>query len=89
MACVLGFLPVGFHNTQHSILSSVFMHFMFNSTYGITQQDGLLLPPSTFAANTMIIAIAAVIVIGLWGFKTMTFRNDRQLTAGMTDEQKS
>ncbi len=37
---------------------------------------GNRLPSSTFAANTMIIAIAAVIVIGLWGSKTMTFRGD-------------
>jgi len=78
-----------YNNTQRSILSAVFMHFMFNSTYGITQQDGLPLPPSTFAANPVIIAVAAVIVIGLWGSKTMTFRGDRQLIAGMTDEQKA
>ena len=78
-----------YNNTQRSILSAVFMHFMFNSTYGITQQDGLPLPPSTFAANTVIIAVGAVMVIGLWGSKTMTFRGDRQLTAGMTDEQKA
>ena len=66
-----------YNNTHRSILSAVFMHFMFNSTYGITQQDGLPLPPSTFAANTVIIAVAAVIVIGLWGYKTMTFRGDK------------
>jgi uncharacterized protein len=63
-----------YNNTQRSILSAVFMHFMFNSTYGITQQDGLPLPPSTFAANTVIIAVAALMVIALWGSKTMTFR---------------
>jgi hypothetical protein len=48
------------------------MHFMFNATYGIIQQDGHPLPLSTFTANTVIIAIAAVaVVIGLWGSKTM------------------
>jgi len=72
-----------YNNTQRSILSAVFMHFMFNSTYGITQQDGLPLPPSTFAANTLIIAVAAVIVIGLWGYKTMRFRGDKS-TGGRT-----
>jgi membrane protease YdiL (CAAX protease family) len=72
-----------YNNTQRSILSAVFMHFMFNSTYGITQQDGLPLPPSTFAADTLIIAAAAVIVIGLWGYKTMTFRGDKS-TGGRT-----
>jgi membrane protease YdiL (CAAX protease family) len=61
-----------YNNTHRSILSAVLMHFMFNATYGIIQQDGHPLAPSTFAANTVIIAIAAVIVIGLWGFKTMT-----------------
>jgi membrane protease YdiL (CAAX protease family) len=54
-----------YNNTHRSILSAVLMHFMFNSTYGIIQQDGHPLPLSTFAANTAIIAIAAVIVIGL------------------------
>jgi membrane protease YdiL (CAAX protease family) len=63
-----------YNNTQRSILSAVFMHFMLNSTYGITQQEGLPLPPSTLAANTLIIAAAAVMVVGLWGSKTMTFR---------------
>ena len=72
-----------YNNTHRSILSAVFMHFMFNSTYGITQQDGLPLPPSTFAANTVIIAVAAVIVIGLWGYKTMRFRGDKS-TGGRT-----
>ena len=65
-----------YNNTHRSILSAVFMHFMFNSTYGIIQQDGQPIPPSTFTANTIIIAIAAVIVIGLWGGKTMMFCGD-------------
>jgi uncharacterized protein len=66
-----------YNNTHRSILSAVLMHFMFNSTYGIIQQDGHPLPPGTFAANTVTIAIAAMIVIGLWGSKTMTtFRGD-------------
>jgi membrane protease YdiL (CAAX protease family) len=65
-----------YNNTHRSILSAVLMHFMFNATYGIIQQDGHPLAPSTFAANTVIIAIAAVIVIGLWGFKTMTLPAD-------------
>jgi hypothetical protein len=34
---------------------------MFNSTYGIAQHT---LPTATFAANTVIITIAAVTVIG-------------------------
>ncbi len=67
-----------YNNTHRSILSAVFMHFMFNSTYGIIQQDGLPLPLSTFAANTGIIAVAVVIVIGLWGSKTMMFHGDGQ-----------
>jgi membrane protease YdiL (CAAX protease family) len=65
-----------YNNTHRSILSAVFMHFMFNATYGIIQQDGHPVATSTFAANTVIIAIAAVIVVGLWGFKTMTLRGD-------------
>ncbi|MBI5586317.1 MAG: CPBP family intramembrane metalloprotease [Deltaproteobacteria bacterium] len=65
-----------YNNTRRSILSAVFMHFMFNSTYGITQQEGLPLTPSTFAVHTVIMAVAAVMVVGLWGFETMTFRGD-------------
>ena len=78
-----------YNNTHRSILSAVFMHFMFNSTYGITQQDGLPLPPSTLAANTVIIAVAAVIVIGLWGSKTMTFRgtSKREKSRGHSQTQ--
>ncbi len=52
------------------------MHFMFNSTYGIIQQDGQPIPSSTFAANTIIIALTAGIVISLWGCKTMMFCGD-------------
>ncbi|HAA03832.1 MAG TPA: CPBP family intramembrane metalloprotease domain-containing protein [Syntrophobacteraceae bacterium] len=65
-----------YNNTHRSILSAVFMHFMFNSTYGIIQQDGRPLPTGTFAANTVMLAIAAVMVVGLWGCKTMTSRDD-------------
>jgi membrane protease YdiL (CAAX protease family) len=60
-----------YNNTHRSILSAVLMHFMFNATYGIIQQDGHPLPLSTFTSNTVIIAIAAVTVTGLWGSKTM------------------
>lgn len=60
-----------YNNTHRSILSAVFMHFMFNVTYGIVQQDGGPWPPSTFAANSMIIAVAAMIVASLRGSKTM------------------
>jgi uncharacterized protein len=66
-----------YNNTHRSILSAVFMHFMFNSTYGITEQDGQPLPLGVFAANTLIIVVAAVIVIGLWGSKAMTYRGAR------------
>lgn len=66
-----------YNNTHRSILSAVLMHFMFNSTYGIIQQDANPLPASSFVANTVILAMAAVIVVSLWGFKTMTgFRGD-------------
>ncbi len=58
------------------------MHFMFNATYGIIQQDGRPLAESTFTANTVIIAIAAVIVIGLCGFKTMRLRSDGREDVG-------
>jgi uncharacterized protein len=51
-----------YNNSHRSILSAILMHFMFNSTYGITQQA---LPTATFAANTVIIAIAAVTVTGI------------------------
>lgn len=71
-----------YNNTHRSILSAVFIHFMFNSTYGIIQQDGQPLPLSTIAANTGIIAVAAVIVVGLWGSKTLTFHMRR----GRTDQ---
>ena len=50
-----------YNNSHRSILSAILMHFMFNSTYGITQHT---LPTITFAANTVIIAIAAVTVTG-------------------------
>jgi hypothetical protein len=63
-----------YNNTHRSILSAVFIHFMFNSTYGIIQQDGQPLPPTTFAANTVIISVAAMFVIGLWGYKTLRKR---------------
>ena len=71
-----------YNNTYRSILSAVLMHFMFNATYGIIQQDGHPLPESTFAANTVIIVIAAVIVIGLWEFKTMTLGGDGREDVG-------
>lgn len=69
-----------YNNTHRSILSAVFMHFMFNSTYGIIQQDGQPLPPNTFAANTVIIFLATVLVIGWWGYQTLMFRDDARST---------
>jgi len=63
-----------YNNTHRSILSAVFMHFMFNATYGIIEQAGQPLPSGIFAANTLIIAVAAMIVVGLWGYKTLTVR---------------
>ena len=65
-----------YNNTHRSILSAVFMHFMFNATYGIIQQDGHPLASSTLAANTVVIAVAAVIVIGWWGHRTMMLQSD-------------
>lgn len=61
-----------YNNTHRSILSAVCMHFMFNSTYGILQQGGQSVTPSAFAANTGMIAVAAVVVIGLWGATSLT-----------------
>ncbi len=63
-----------YNNTHRSILSAVFMHFMFNSTYGLIQQSGQPLPQGTFAINTGIIAAAAVIVIGVCGANSLTFQ---------------
>ncbi len=65
-----------YNNTHRSTLSAVLMHFMFNSTYGFIEQGGQPLPQSTFAANTGIIAVAAVIVICVWGSKSLTFSYD-------------
>jgi uncharacterized protein len=67
-----------YNNTHRSILSAVFMHFMFNATYGIIQQDGKLMSISLFTANSLIIAASAVIVTSLWGSKTMTFSKGSQ-----------
>ena len=73
-----------YNNTHRSIFSAILMHFMINATYGIIQQDRCPLPLSAFAAYTATIAIAAVIVTGLWGAKTMTLRG-----AGREDVNES
>lgn len=60
-----------YNNTHRSILSAVLMHFMINSVYGIIQLDGQPLPSSIFAANTGMIVTAVMIVVGVWGHKTL------------------
>jgi uncharacterized protein len=69
-----------YNNTHRSILSAVLMHFMFNATYGIIRQDGHPLQPGTFAADTAVVVIAAVIVISLWGSKTMTDKGGQHVS---------
>ena len=64
-----------YNNTQRSILSAILMHFMVNETYTFMAPDGPPLASSAFAAVTVMIVIAALVVVGRWGFKTLTLRS--------------
>jgi len=60
-----------YNNNQRSILSAVLIHFMSNATFTIIAQLGGALPLRTEIIRTVITVALAVIVMFVWGFKTM------------------
>jgi uncharacterized protein len=62
-----------YNNTHRSILSAIFMHFMLNATYGIIPKNEMSISTSLFMANSLIIFVTVLIVLALWGHKTMIF----------------
>jgi membrane protease YdiL (CAAX protease family) len=57
-----------YNNTRRSILAAILLHFMSNSTLN------LLLPISarTFLLSTILLVVAAIVVVMTWGAKTLT-----------------
>ena len=61
-----------YNNSGRSILSAILLHFMSNSTTTIIAQIGGTLPLRIEIIRTIIIVALALIVVAVWGSKTMT-----------------
>jgi membrane protease YdiL (CAAX protease family) len=63
-----------YNNNRRSILSAVLIHFMSNTTFTLIAQLGNALPPRTEIIRTVITVALAVIVVAVWGSRTMTLK---------------
>ncbi len=61
-----------FNNNQQSILSAILIHFMSNSTFTLIAQLGNVLPFRTEMIRTAVIFSVALIIVLVWGSKSMT-----------------
>lgn len=63
-----------YNNNNRSTLSAILIHFMSNSTFTIIAQLGNALPLKTEIIRTAIYVVVALIVVFVWGPKTMTMK---------------
>ena len=57
-----------FNNTMRSILAAILLHFMYNSTLNVLSP----LSKRVSLMTTVFLILVAVIVVTLWGSKTLT-----------------
>ena len=62
------------NNNQRSILAAILIHFMSNATFTLIAQLGNALPLRTEIVRTAITVALAVIIVVVWGSRTMTLK---------------
>jgi membrane protease YdiL (CAAX protease family) len=67
-----------YNNNRQSILSAILIHFMSNATFTLIAQLGKALPLRTELIRTAITVSFAVVIVIIWGYRTMALKSDEE-----------